>query len=289
VTRRPSWARPTAALPAVLLAAPLALAAGCAPTDAHAAPPAPATARPSPHGGTGGTGATPATWNLVGLGDSVPVGSNCRCTDFVHLLGQQVQHDTGKPVTTTNLAEASQDSAGLLAQLQDSPETVRAVAAADEVTVTIGANDFAVARSDYFAGDCGGADGLDCFRAELPALRDNLTRILARIHQLGRPHPPAVRVTNYWNVFEDGEVARDTRGDAFMADSDQLTRIANDLICQVTRQAGGVCVDTYTPFKGQGGKNDPTGLLADDGDHPNAAGHRLIAQVLARSGHPGPD
>jgi lysophospholipase L1-like esterase len=38
-------------------------------------------------------------------------------------------------------------------------------------------------------------------------------------------------------------------------------------------------VDIYAPFEGAGDRN-PTALLADDGDHPNAAGHRLIAKAL---------
>ena len=39
-------------------------------------------------------------------------------------------------------------------------------------------------------------------------------------------------------------------------------------------------VDIYTPFKGADGSTDDTALLADDGDHPNAAGHQLIATAL---------
>jgi lysophospholipase L1-like esterase len=39
-------------------------------------------------------------------------------------------------------------------------------------------------------------------------------------------------------------------------------------------------VSTYKPFKGANGTNNPTRLLASDGDHPNARGHALIAAVL---------
>jgi lysophospholipase L1-like esterase len=71
------------------------------------------------------------------------------------------------------------------------------VAHADLVTVTIGANDFAGAEGDYFAGTCGGGDGLDCFRTTLPDLRANLTAILDRIRALAAGRPIEVRVTNY--------------------------------------------------------------------------------------------
>ena len=38
--------------------------------------------------------------------------------------------------------------------------------------------------------------------------------------------------------------------------------------------------DIYTPFKGDGSRDD-TALLVADGDHPNAPGHLLIAAAIA--------
>jgi lysophospholipase L1-like esterase len=159
------------------------------------------------------------------------------------------------------------------------------VAHADLVTVTIGANDFAMAQSDYFAGTCGGGDGLDCFRTTLPSLHANLTTVLDRIRTLAAGHPVGVRVTNYWNVFEDGEVAQQRHGDAFVDDSDQLTQEANAVICDAAGRAGAVCIDIDTAFKRASPGGDPTGLLAPDGDHPNQAGHELIAATVAAAGY----
>ena len=39
-------------------------------------------------------------------------------------------------------------------------------------------------------------------------------------------------------------------------------------------------LDLKRRIKGPDGHRDPTGLLADDGDHPNAAGHALIARLV---------
>jgi lysophospholipase L1-like esterase len=58
-----------------------------------------------------------------------------------------------------------------------------------------------------------------------------------------------------------------------------VTKAANRAICAAATAADDRCVDIYAPFEGAGDRN-PTTLLADDGDHPNAAGHRLIAQTL---------
>jgi lysophospholipase L1-like esterase len=221
---------------------------------------------------------------VVGLGDSVPAAAACACTSFVELFGDDVARHTGRPNHTDNFARNGLDTAGLLEQLNE-PAVANAVAYADLVTVTIGANDFATAQDDYFAGTCGGSDGLDCFRATLPSLRSNLTAALDRITALAAGHPVGVRVTNYWNVFEDGEVAQQQHGDAFIHDSNQLTREANAVICDAADRAGDVCIDVDTAFEDASPGGDPTSLLARDGDHPNQAGQELIAATVAAAGY----
>ena len=225
-----------------------------------------------------------AETRVVGLGDSVPAAAGCACTSFVELFGHDVEQHTGRPDHTDNFARNGLDTAGLLAQLKD-PPVAEGVAHADLVTVTIGANDFATAQSDYFAGTCGGSDGLDCFRTTLPRLQANLTAVLDRIRALAAGHPVGVRVTNYWNVFEDGEVGQERHGDAFVHDSNQLTREANVVICDAAERAGDVCIDLDTAFTRASPDGDPTSLLAPDGDHPNQAGQELIAATVAAAGY----
>ena len=43
-------------------------------------------------------------------------------------------------------------------------------------------------------------------------------------------------------------------------------------------------VDLFRPFEQSG--RDVTSLMAPDGDHPNAAGHELIARTLLDAGLP---
>jgi lysophospholipase L1-like esterase len=244
-------------------------------------------AHPSTSAGSTEANSSPrasAETRVVGLGDSVAAAAGCDCTSFVELFGDDMSKHNGQPNHTDNYAENGLDTVGLLAQLQD-PTVAGSVARADLVTVTIGANDFAAAEGDYFAGTCGGSDGLDCFRATLPGLLANLTAILERIKVLAAGHPVGVRVTNYWNVFEDGEVAQEKHGDAFVRDSDQLTREANAVICDAADRAGAVCVDVDTAFKKASPGGDPTGLLAPDGDHPNQSGQVLIAATVAAAGY----
>lgn len=54
-----------------------------------------------------------------------------------------------------------------------------------------------------------------------------------------------------------------------------------DVIERSAVGAGMTYVDLVKPFRGPSGDGDPTPLLADDGDHPNAAGVDAIADALA--------
>ena len=87
-------------------------------------------------------------------------------------------------------------------------------------------------------------------------------------------------MTTYWNVFEDGDVADRQRGPGFADWSDTVTVAANRAICATARTFGDTCVDLYAPFLSADGNRNPTPLLSSDGDHPNAAGHDVIARAL---------
>jgi lysophospholipase L1-like esterase len=91
-----------------------------------------------------------------------------------------------------------------------------------------------------------------------------------------------VLVTDYWNVFRDGQVALDSDGAAERDWSVRVTNAANAAICKAARIQGATCVDLVAPFKGSGDR-DPTPLLADDGDHPNAAGMKVIVAALMKA------
>jgi len=111
------------------------------------------------------------------------------------------------------------------------------------------------------------------------AVGSHLGAILDAAKKLRGHLPTQMLVTDYWNVFADGDVARKTNGTAYLRWSDELTRALNNRICMAAQHAGATCVDLYAPFKADGSRN-PTAFLAGDGDHPNAAGHQLIASTV---------
>jgi lysophospholipase L1-like esterase len=187
------------------------------------------------------------------------------------------------PVAVDNRGVPGATSEDLLSGLGTADEA-SSVGAADVVLVTIGANDFGDQANAVVTHRCGGSDNLACVRSGLDTLRDNMHAIVQRIRALRGGRDTVILVSGYWNVYEDGSVADHDYGTKGRVESDRLTLAVNDVIQRQAEQAGTTYVDLVTPFKGPRGGEDPSDVLADDGDHPNAAGHQLIAQTLVRAG-----
>jgi lysophospholipase L1-like esterase len=220
------------------------------------------------------TTSAPRPLSVVGVGDSVTAGSNCDCATFVERFADLVAARDGRAATATNLGVPGLTTDTLATQLAQ-PGPSRSVAAADTVVVTIGANDLGPLEDQWEHGGCDSA----CLAPAVAAMARGLAVDLARIKALG-PVGQRVEVTTYWNVFEDGDVADQQRGPGFADWSDSVTVAANKAICATTRTFGDTCVDLYAPFLSADGNRNPTPLLASDGDHPNAAGHQVIARAL---------
>lgn len=248
-------------------------ALGLARVHPAVASPARAASRGTHHAGSGvlkPASAVPATTHpqLVVLGDSVAAGSMCACGGFGVALAANA---TGSLI---NAAKSGLTSQGLLTQLK-SPSMVDALKTATVVTVTIGANDF-----DETAASQRTCATLSCYAAPLQNLRANLTALTSRLTTMTRPTTTIV-LTGYWNVFLDGEVG-DSKGATYVATSDGLTRSVNSVIGQVAKAHSDLYADLYGPFKAAASSDD-TQLLAPDGDHPNAAGHHIIAIAIERA------
>jgi lysophospholipase L1-like esterase len=279
VTGAPRWRGPRAGGWAVVLLLGAVVAGASAPTG----PVAPGAGRlPATRSGLGPGDRAGALdpvalsrHRVVGLGDSVVSGSHCQCEPFVSRYAGIMARRTGSRVSSHNLGVPGLTTVGLLSQL-DRPEVVEVVRRADLVTVTIGANDMGPARRSWALGTCTG-----CFRATGEAIRDRVAAVLRRVDEVRAGRRTEVLVTTYWNVFEEAtEGDGHPRGYAAMAR--RATRRTNDAVCDAARDNGAECVDLYAPFKGNGA--DPLPLLAADRDHPNSAGHAVIAATLARHG-----
>ena len=211
---------------------------------------------------------------MVGLGDSVTSGAACNCTPFVQTYAAALAKRDGAPVRAVNLGHGGDTTVELLALLKGDAAARQALAQATVVVVTIGANDLIPLINQWATGGCDDS----CVQ---PAITSMGKGLAAALHEIRSQAPRArLLVTDYWNVFEDGDVAAAKRGPGFASWSDQVTGSANMTICSQAAAVGATCVDLYEPFEGEDGTRNPSALLADDGDHPNAAGHALIAATL---------
>jgi len=254
---------------ALLAAGIVALSAGAQPSAAPHLAVAPLRGRVAP-GSTGRPGL-----HVVALGDSVPAGSGCDCTPFPVRYARSLATKLGHTAGINNDAAPGLTSGGLLATLGTGQPAAQDVASADIVLITIGANDFDPAHAD--ASCPGGAVG--CYDNQLAELSHQLDSILARLAVLRHDAPTAVLLTGYWDIWEDGQVAAGA-GAPYVTTGDELTRQVNQRLRQAASTGSATYVDLVKPFRGSSGRDDDTGLLAGDGDHPNDAGHQAIAGAL---------
>jgi lysophospholipase L1-like esterase len=211
------------------------------------------------------------------MGDSVTAGTNCSCSTFVDRYAAMLHQHSARPATAVNLGAPGLTSVGLSTQLSY-PSVRTQLAHATLVVLTIGANDLEPLIGRWQTHGCPASTCID------PATAAMGSQLGTDLRQVRAETSPSARVlvTTYWNVFEDGDVGDKDYGKAFHPWSDAVTKSANAQICAAAEVAADTCVDIYTPFEGAGERN-PTDLLAGDGDHPNAAGHELIAEALLQA------
>jgi acyl-CoA thioesterase I len=210
---------------------------------------------------------------VVGLGNSVPSGSACSCVNFVKAYAQMVAGATSSQATVDNDAVSGSTSADVVNLLTKGSVQAH-VRAASTVLIMTGANDF----NDAFDAVSLGAPAASTFGPVATAVQDNVTAAVQKILAL---NPSAhVVVLDYWAAMEDGAVAARDYDPPTMAASVASTNYVNDALAVAAKATGALYLSTYAAFKGPAGTNDPTALLAPDGDHPNAAGHQLIARTI---------
>ncbi|MGZ4602775.1 MAG: SGNH/GDSL hydrolase family protein [Kineosporiaceae bacterium] len=218
-------------------------------------------------GGAGGTG-TPRTWSLVALGDSVPYGTNCDCRPYPLLTADALTATPDREVTATNDAVAGYTTGDVLRQVQSDADVTKHLSAADAIEIEVGANDVGQSRA------CG--TSLDCYTPDIPQMEQNLSAVVADVHELTAGHPVLVVLLDYWSLWLGGTYA-ESQGEAYVTTAAELTDDVNTAIRSVAAATGSAYVDLRAAFKGPDYTYDETHYLSDDGDHPNEDGHQKIA------------
>lgn len=219
-----------------------------------------------------GTTAAPAPM-VVAFGDSVPYASHCGCPGFVGDYAMLAGNDVGLTPTVHNFSRPGSLSEDVLDQLQHR-RVRRAVQTATTVLIMTGANDFTAPFNEVRDG----ASEVDDYPPTAARVQTNVT---TAIQQVQRLNPQAhIVVLDYWAAMKDGAVARREYSPAAQQAAQDATDAVNQALAAAVAATHVTYVSTLVAFKGPDGGADPTDLLAPDGDHPDAAGHQVIAQAL---------
>jgi lysophospholipase L1-like esterase len=198
----------------------------------------------------------------------VPRGTNCDCRPYPPLSADGLGASSGRKVTAINDSVAGYTTSNVLHQLESDGGVIHHVRTADAVEIEVGANDVAYTKA------CGTA--VECYTPRIPTVEKNLAAIVGRVRQLTSGHKVLVVLLDYWSVWLGGKYAA-AKGDAYVTAAENVTDQVNAVIKSTAAKSGSVYVDLRAAFKGPDYAYDETHYLSNDGDHPNAAGHRRIA------------
>jgi GDSL-like lipase/acylhydrolase family protein len=191
-------------------------------------------------------------WTYVAFGDSWPYGAHCNgCVPFPQLYKAGLEATTQHTIEFVNRTENGGTSGSLLDSITTSEATRDAVAKADIIVVSTGANDLEAAFNSYSGGTCGGTDALECFREVARGWHDNFAAILTEIQSLRDAQPTAIRIVTNSNefLFDPGLIS------LFGADfgpngGAAITSMHHDELCEVAAEYSAACVDLRPVLNG---------------------------------------
>lgn len=238
---------------------------------------------------------------ILALGDSTVWDHDCvDCShSYPHQLRAALAKATGKQIALVDATQQNSLTATLLLQeitadswtapTEDpqapSPET--AIAGADIVTITLGAND-APWQKDDDPVCMGNWQTKTCTDAVVTPSIDALGKVLDAVHTLRKGKPTSIRVTNFYNELIASPTYAPDRPQKWIDKGKTTAKAFSDVlnanICATATAHDALCIDIYHAINGpQGTKALPSNWFIWPG-HPRGYDQTFTAQAILRSG-----
>jgi lysophospholipase L1-like esterase len=221
-------------------------------------------------------------WNYVALGDSYPAGYGAE-RSYVDYFAKQVEADLGVRVEIHNFARTGLTTSGLLSLIRNDGEIREAIRDTDIITLWIGWNDFRDPLLQYYAGNCGGDENLDCFLKTSEEFNKNIDAVLDEILTLTSPQETIIRIADagiplsFMNTWQQQGM--------FETLQELCFEVWRDYLVEAAHQRNITVVYTYQVLNGSNGNEIMKGIYQSDGIHFNARGQRLIADLHREVGY----
>jgi lysophospholipase L1-like esterase len=232
----------------VVVTAALVLVSACGAEEPSADPGPSATPTASSPSSPAGTASAAPARTMVMFGDSWPFGAHCNgCTPYPDLYAEALDVET--PTGFTNLTENGGTSDSLLTEIRSFAPYRDAIADADIIVISIGANDMEPAFTSYGADTCGPPKGLGCFRKVADAWGRNMDALLTEFDTLRAGRPTAVRVLTQANEADPDLTSM--FGEPFMTEQlPQVMEWQNQEFCRAAARHHDQCVDLRPVLNG---------------------------------------
>jgi lysophospholipase L1-like esterase len=180
-------------------------------------------------------------------------------------------------VDFSNLTTNGGTSGDLRNDVESSESTRAAIADADVIIISTGANDMEPAFLSWVADTCGGDDQLDCFREIAVGWEENFDAILTEIDGLREGQPTAIRILTNANEFLSDPGLRATFGVDFgLTGGATITALHHDALCAAAERHAAVCVDLRPVLNGPD--------FSVPANVNSSASMQLVADALLASG-----
>jgi hypothetical protein len=141
-------------------------------------------------------------------------------------------------------------------------------------------------RRSYFDGECGGTDGLECFRQAEDEFRGYVEELFDEVIALSQPGAiiRTTQATGTWAIDAFHRGLRDTDPDTFDAFLENML----DLSEHIAEAAADRCilvVDVNAIMSGADYRQPVNPNYSDHGSHPSQEGSRIIAEALHDLGY----